>query len=288
MPIVDMQNGQPVFSNSQVAWLQEQEAIGLLIISNLIFLLTIVLILYFERRTVRYYENQIAQLEDKSRRVFMNPHFFFNALNGIQGLYITSGLKATNQYIGKLSNLLRFTLELNVNNYITLEDEMAYITNYVELMQFRLNKKFTYCFDYQTKRVLSKYHIPPMLIQPVVENAILHGLTPLEAEGALSLQIKEQNKALRILIKDNGIGVAESKRLQKKRQRKSYGTRILRERISIYNKLHREDIYFFLNPKRTKKQQLMGTEALLILPILKNKPKRIFKQAPTQPLIPEK
>lgn len=82
----------------------------------------------------------------------MNPHFFFNALNGIQGLYVTIGIKATNKYIGKLSKLLRYTLELNISNFITIEQELDYITNYVELMQFRLDNKFTFWFDYQTKR----------------------------------------------------------------------------------------------------------------------------------------
>ena len=94
----------------------------------------------------------------------MNPHFFFNALNGVQGLFITNGLKATNKYIGLLSNLLRFTLELNINNFISLEEEIEYIKNYVELMQFRLEQKFTFSFDYQTKKSLSYYSLPPMLI----------------------------------------------------------------------------------------------------------------------------
>lgn len=273
MQVLFIRNNKSVYSNPNLEWLQEQELTTLLLLSNVLFVISIMLIVFYERRTVRHYENQIAQLEDKSRRVFMNPHFFFNALNGIQGLYVTSGLKATNKYISKLSRLLRFTLELNVNNFISVEEEIEYITSYVELMQFRLTNKFTFWFDYQTKQSLSHYFIPPMLIQPLVENAITHGLTPLDQKGRLLLEIKEKKGNLHILVKDNGIGVIQSKLKQKHKNQKSYATQVLRERISIYNKIHNRDIYFFLNHKRTKKQKLQGTEALLILPVFKEKPK---------------
>ena len=105
-----------------------------------------------------------------------------------------------------------------------------------------------------------------MLIQPLVENAILHGLTPLSQKGHLSLTIMEKNDTLHILIKDNGIGVPTSKQRQKTNQKKSYATQVLRERISIYNKLHKDDIFFFLNKDRSKTQILKGTEALVIIP----------------------
>lgn len=257
---------EPIFSSSQIAWIHEQDITALLLISNFVFAVAIVLILFYRRNTVRYYENQIAKLEDKSRRSLMNPHFFFNALNGVQGLFITNGLKATNKYIGLLSNLLRFTLELNINNFISLEEEIEYIKNYVELMQFRLEQKFTFSFDYQTKKSLSYYSLPPMLIQPLVENAILHGLSPLQRSGHLYLTIMEKKDQLHILIKDNGIGVPASKQRQKMFQKKSYATQVLRERISIYNKLHKNNIFFFLNKDRSKTQILKGTEALVIIP----------------------
>lgn len=267
-----IKNSKPAISNPNLKWLQDQDLTVILLLTNVIFIISIILIVFYERKTVRYYQNQIAQLEDKSRRVLMNPHFFFNALNGIQGLYVTSGIKATNKYIGKLSKLLRYTLELNVSNFITIEQELDYITNYVELMQFRLDNKFTFWFDYQTKRSLSHYFIPPMLVQPLVENAIIHGLTPLDQKGRLLVEIKEKENNLHILVKDNGIGVIQSKQKQRNNQKKSYGTNVLRERIGIYNKIHKEDIYFFLNHNRTEKQKLNGTEALIILPIFNDKP----------------
>ena len=105
-----------------------------------------------------------------------------------------------------------------------------------------------------------------MLIQPLVENAILHGLSPLQRPGHLYLTIMEKKDQLHILIKDNGIGVPASKQRQKMFQKKSYATQVLRERISIYNKLHKNNIFFFLNKDRSKTQILKGTEALVIIP----------------------
>ena len=135
MSIVSLILQEPVFADHPVKWIHDHNLTVILLVSNIVFILVIILLLFYERRTVHYFETQIAELEDKSRRNLMNPHFFFNALNGVQALYITNGVEGTNKYIGLLSNLLRFTLELNVNNFITLEDEIGYIKNYVELMQ---------------------------------------------------------------------------------------------------------------------------------------------------------
>lgn len=252
-----------------ISWFFTLDVTQLLVLSNFLFVGIIIMIYTYEKKTIHRYEHQIGQLEEKSRRTFMNPHFFFNALNGIQGMYISSGLQVTNRYITKLSKLLRFTMELNVNNYISLHEEIEYIFNYTDLMQLRTDNKFTFTFKHDTKKALEKYHLPPMLIQPLVENAILHGLIPASEKGTLSLRIHEKDQQLHVWIEDNGIGVYASKQKQKRTNRKSFGTKMLRERIGIYNDLHDKDIYFYLNPNTTHKKQ-NGTKALLILPVLEN------------------
>lgn len=131
-------------------WHKEIGLTQILLLSNVLFIGIIGLVYWYEKRTINRYEHQIAELEEKSLRVFMNPHFFFNALNGIQGLYVSGGLQVTNRYITKLSKLLRFTMELNVNNYITLQEEVDYISNYTDLMRLRTDNKFRFCFDHQT------------------------------------------------------------------------------------------------------------------------------------------
>ena len=257
------------FFDSLSSWFFNLDVTQLLVFSNFLFVGVIILIYTYEKKTIHRYEHQIGQLEEKSRRTFMNPHFFFNALNGIQGMYISSGLKVTNRYITKLSKLLRFTMELNVNNYISLQEEIEYIYNYTDLMLLRTDNKFTFTFKYHTKKALEDYHLPPMLIQPLVENAILHGLLPSTEKGSLSLYINEKKEQLHVWVEDNGIGVSASKRKQKQTNRKSFGTKVLRERIGIYNDLHDRDIYFYLNPNSSHKSK-NGTKALLILPIIDN------------------
>lgn len=90
-------------------WHKEIGLTQILLLSNVLFIGIIGLVYWYEKRTINRYEHQIAELEEKSLRVFMNPHFFFNALNGIQGLYVSGGLQVTNRYITKLSKLLRFS-----------------------------------------------------------------------------------------------------------------------------------------------------------------------------------
>ena len=150
-------------------WHEDIGLTQILLLSNVMFIGIIGLVYWYEKRTIHCYEHQIAELEEKSRRVFMNPHFFFNALNGIQGLYVSGGLQVTNSYITKLSKLLRFTMELNVNNYISLQEEVDYISNYTDLMQLRTDNKFQFCFDYQTLKTLDQYFLPPMLVEHLME-----------------------------------------------------------------------------------------------------------------------
>ncbi len=177
-----------------------------LLVSNV---LVIGFFLFFQRNSDQVksqYKNHIAELEAQSLQAQMNPHFIYNAINGVQSIMILKGERESNRYIGMLSKLLRFTLEMSNRKGITLEDEIEYLTSYIELQNMRLDQKITYDFHLTLKRPTEHYIIPPMLLQPIVENAIIHGISPLEEKGQVDVRITEKKTFLEVLVEDNGIG----------------------------------------------------------------------------------
>ncbi|MDA9587534.1 histidine kinase [Flavobacteriaceae bacterium] len=119
-------------------------------------------------------------MEARSLRAQMNPHFIYNALNSLQSVMILKGERESNRYIGMLSKLLRFTLEMSTTERITLEEEIDYLDSYLGLQKMRLDSKMEYKIELDLKQNIKEYSLPPMLIQPLVENSILHGISSLK------------------------------------------------------------------------------------------------------------
>ena len=229
----------------------------------------------------KMFENQISLLEAQSLRAQMNPHFIFNILNGIQSILILKTDEEISKYMGHLSNLLRMTLELSKKEAISIQEEVEYLKSYIELQCLRLNNRFDYCIDLKMEESASKIFIPPLLIQPIVENAILHGIIPSKNKGVLIVTIKEEPEGIYIITEDNGVGVEASKKRNKKSkiQHKSFGSKILTERIEILNHHQSSKITFTLT-EIDKKEVLSGACSILFIPFLiihKLTPKSILK-----------
>ena len=120
-----------------------------------------------------------------------------------------------------LSRLLRFTLEMSSKESITLREEINYLESYLGLQKMRLDTKMNYSIeiDPDFNKNAEKYSIPPMLIQPLIENAIIHGISPLKSKGCVHLQISKSADYLTIKVEDNGIGLKASKDLKKTRRK---------------------------------------------------------------------
>lgn len=144
-----------------------------LALSNLIVIGFFIYLYWYDCEEQNKYEGRIAQLEDSSKRAQMNPHFIFNALNGMQIILLLQGEQKANQYLGMLSKLLRYTLDNSVQERIALADELNYLKAYIELNKMRMGDSFEYCIDSQIDVDPKECYIPPMLIQPIVENAIV-------------------------------------------------------------------------------------------------------------------
>lgn len=250
-----------------------------LFISNFV---TVLLILFFSRdrnQQTAVYKEQIARLESQSLRAQMNPHFIFNALNGIQSVMILQGEAMVNKYLGVFSKMLRFTMDMSNNDLISLKDELIYLTTYIELQNMRMQQDVDFLVKIDEKIDPHQCFLPTMLLQPIVENAIIHGLQPLKKNKKIEIKVKKVKKEknlLRITVEDNGVGRKASQDRKQKMERKhtSYASQILKERIDIYSYLRREKTDFFMENINSSKKNT-GTRAVLVFPYLIEKEKFI-------------
>ena len=143
-------------------------------------------------------------LQQKLLRTQMEPHFIFNTLSSLQSFIRFEEKEKSIKYLHLFSKLLRSSLEMSRNDYISLEDEVGAIKNYLVLQQMRHNYNFE--FDILITDELFGVLIPPMLIQPFVENAVIHGVTSLKGKGEIHIRIDLDNDFVTVAVLDNGKG----------------------------------------------------------------------------------
>ena len=221
-----------------------------------------------EKETI---ENLAAtlSLERRLLRSQMDPHFIFNALGNIQSMILQKDTLPAVSYLNKFAKLTRQVLEQSRKETISLDEEISTLKNYIELQQLRLNNGFEYrieCDDTVEKDTL----IPPLLIQPFIENAVEHGLKPQakEIKGLITIHFAQHNneKKLVCTIKDNGIGLAASRKLKLKDNHESLSTKITDERLS---KMQKENPYAgFQVLERDSATDESGCIVILNIPIL--------------------
>ena len=149
---------------------------------------------------------QMSELRMQALRAQMNPHFIFNSLNSIQNYILSNNTIDAAGYLSKFAKLMRRILDQSKHNFLPLGEVMETLKLYIEIEAFRFNNEFSYTFTIQEDDDLLDARIPPMLLQPFVENAILHGLMPKQGDKKLIIDCKLVNKNVEIIIDDNGIG----------------------------------------------------------------------------------
>lgn len=194
-----------------------------------------------EQKTKDDFNKRIKEIEMVALRSQMNPHFIFNSMNAIKNLIMTSRNEDAIAYLDDFASLLREILQNSNREKITVEEELEILELYLSLEKSRIGKNFNYTIQVDSKEALSQYQIPPLLLQPIVENAIWHGLHPsLKAEKKLTI-LFDTTDDLKIVIEDNGIGRKAS--AEKKKLHNSLGTTIVQDRLTLYNHLNDHAIY---------------------------------------------
>ena len=214
------------------------------------------------------FEKQKFDLEQKALRLQINPHFIFNSLNSIQSYILENDIENAVFYLGKFSQLMRIILSNTTSKYVTLKDELAAIRYYIELEQLRFSNKFDYKIKIDPELDEEYIEIPPMIIQPYVENAIIHGLINLPDTGTLNIIInKNSDKSLLCIVRDNGIGREKAAEIVRDSgiKHKSRGMLITKARLEILNRQSKDDFSVKIIDLKDKENNPSGTEVRIII-----------------------
>lgn len=185
----------------------------------------------------RKIENQMLVLEQKALNAMMNPHFVFNSLSSIQSFILKNEVSEAGLYLSKFSRLIRQNMNAVKSSMTEIEEEAERLANYLELELLRTNHGFRYQIEVD-KRIEEEAMIPSMIVQPIVENAVWHGVADLAAVGFISIQFNYiSEKAVRIVVEDNGIGmVRASKKQMRKESHLQLGMDLTRKRVDLLGK----------------------------------------------------
>lgn len=252
------------FENQEL--IEKNNTIQKWIIGSLILIALLLLAMAFNQyKGVRQqkYANNILAL--KSLRTQMNPHFIFNALNSVNSFIAQSDERAANKYLSEFSQLMRSVLENSEEDFISLEKEIELLELYVKLEHFRFQDKFEYTIEVDKEIPLNEFVIPPMLLQPYVENAVWHGLRYKEEKGLLAIHFKKMDiETVQISIIDNGIGREKSKALKTENQKKqkSQGMGNIKKRIAILNEMYKDKVDVTVSDVFDSKE---GTQVVLTI-----------------------
>ena len=205
--------------------------LGVLLLGALVFF-------YFLNKSVKAKRRANQLLLLKSLRTQMNPHFIFNALNSVNNFIAKNDEKAANKFLSDFSKLMRKVLDYSQKDFIQLEEEIELNQLYLKLEHFRFRDKFDYQFENKLDDL--DLEIPPMLIQPFIENAVWHGLRYKEGHGKLSVELTNTQTHLLVKVADDGIGRKKSLELKTKNQKKykSTGLANISRRIALINELY--------------------------------------------------
>ena len=235
--------------------------LSLLVLASLIFF-------YFLNRSIKEKKRANQLLELKSLRTQMNPHFIFNALNSVNNFIAKNDEKSANKYLSEFSQLMRMVLDYSKRNFISLREELELNELYLKLEHFRFRDKFDYTFEDNIEATNLDLEVPPMLIQPFIENAVWHGLRYKEDKGHLSIVFAKQKENIIVTITDDGIGRDKSKSLKTKNQKnhKSTGLSNVQNRLEILNKTYDKAFQVEIKDGNTNSKDI-GTVVIITLPI---------------------
>ncbi|MBO6517102.1 MAG: histidine kinase, partial [Bacteroidia bacterium] len=185
-------------------------------------------------------EKELIELEQKALRLQMNPHFLFNALNSIQSLVALENHQDARKYLQKFAKLMRLTLQNSRVESITLSDEIITLRNYMELEQLTRKPAFDFAISHGEDVNPENLYIPPMMLQPFIENSIKHGLPDLGDKGRIELRFEQHGDKLVCSITDNGIGrkAAEQRAKDKSKSHESAAIQVITDRLNILNQEH--------------------------------------------------
>ena len=221
---------------------QKQTTLNAVIAGTLILLIAIIIVFVFYRKqNEARWETRLSNSNLKALLAQMSPHFIYNSLNSIIDYINRNERDAATNFTAKFSNLMRKILDGSEYKQVKLSNELETLELYLQLEESRLQNKFKYSIDIDETINADNVWIPPLLLQPLLENSIKRGKVYQQNNGHIWLKIKQQEDMLHCIVEDNGVGLPLSDSLldSQRDHRQSHGLRIIRDRIGIINKLEK-------------------------------------------------
>jgi ligand-binding sensor domain-containing protein len=205
---------------------------------------------------------QIKDLELSALQAQMNPHFIFNCLNSIQNFILQEDKEGAIKYLGNFASLTRSLLNASVAGKIPLAEEIKLLSNYLELENLRFSNRFSYTLKASDDIEIYDIEIPPLLIQPYVENAIKHGIAGKQKGGVVDIYFDKKDDYLMVSIKDNGLGMKEPLASESEQRHKPFGMSITKHRLDLLENQQKEEMVRILTLKDNK-GEVAGTEVII-------------------------
>ncbi len=258
---IELLNNENVLKNSQIK-IQNLTIWG----GGMFFLLVItfgIILIHQKRKQQIFRQNE---LEQKLLRSQMNPHFIFNSLGAIQHFMMKNDGRKASFYLSSFSSLMRSILKNSREELITLQEEKQTLENYLQLHKLRLGDKFTFNIKVSDNLDLDFTMLPPMLVQPFVENAVIHAIEKMEENGCITVSFGKENDQLVINVDDNGKGIENNPGVQNENHI-SYSLQIFKERVANLKKTFGTKIFYSIVNKGSELQQNTGTLVTVKLPL---------------------
>jgi tetratricopeptide (TPR) repeat protein len=213
-------------------------------------------------------QRDLAEYEQKALHLQMNPHFVFNCLGSISSFIVQNGTDSAIKYLSKFSKLMRLTLEYSKESLIPIDKEIEGLQNYLELEQLRFNNVFDFSIT-KDANIEDDMAIPPLLLQPFVENSIIHGVIPKKEQGSININFAIVDEKLVCTVTDNGIGFSKSKEMKENSVtvHKSMALEITRKRLEVIQAYTSKTSRVEINDVEDDAGKSAGTRIILNLPI---------------------
>lgn len=213
-------------------------------------------------------QRDLAEYEQKALHLQMNPHFVFNCLGSISSFIVQNGKESAIKYLSKFSKLMRLTLEYSKESLIPIDKEIEGLQNYLELEQLRFNNIFEFSIT-KDPAIEDDMALPPLLLQPFVENAIIHGLVPKKRKGFISVDFSLEEDKLVCRVTDDGIGFTRSKQLKENSVtvHKSMALEITKKRLEVIQAFTSKTSQVEIQELTDANGEPAGTKIILNLPI---------------------
>ncbi|MDW3651381.1 MAG: histidine kinase [Bacteroidia bacterium] len=240
-----------------------QRILGFAVLVIMIILFISVAIFQRNRNKILEAKQKSSELKHRLLRSQMNPHFTFNALGAIQNYLLVSDQPNKAAYfLAKFAKLMRQILDQSIAPLISVEEELDTLENYLTIQKLRYDSKFEFQIEVADEICKEKTKIPPVLIQPLLENSIEHGKIHRKDDGIVRVEMEEVEEGfINVKVLDNGIGLSKSKKSEIKREHHSVSTTIIEERINMLRAKYGGNIRY-----QARELAHGGTETLLVLP----------------------